>query len=154
MAIKMAENIQALFEKYDENKDGSISAQELLNVVRDMELPWTNKLVHAMIRERQLNADKKMDLYDFPGVVNALKGIKKSLNNPRESQEAMVATFNRIDKNGDGFLSSDELREGMSSIVGMELSSEAVDELVRVADNNMDGQVSIDEFVRMVTSFF
>ncbi|XP_066283595.1 calmodulin-4-like isoform X2 [Branchiostoma lanceolatum] len=150
----MADNIEALFDKYDVNKDGSISAQELLNVVKDMGLPWTNKLVNVMIRERQLNADVKMDLDDFPRVVDALKEIKKALRNPQETQEAMVAKFNKIDKNGDGFLSNDELKEGMTSVVGMELSNEAIAELVRLVDKNMDGQVDIKEFVQMVTSFF
>ncbi|XP_035676420.1 calmodulin-4-like [Branchiostoma floridae] len=150
----MAENIEALFDKYDVNKDGSISAQELLNLVKDMGLPWSNKLVNAMIRERQLNADVKMDLDDFPRVVKALEEIKKSLHNPRGTREAMMAVFNDIDKNGDGFLSTDELREGMASVVGMELSREAIAELFRGADSDMDGRVDIMEFVKMVTSFF
>ncbi|XP_078594521.1 uncharacterized protein LOC144872332 [Branchiostoma floridae x Branchiostoma japonicum] len=150
----MAENIEALFDKYDVNKDGSISAQELLNLVKDMGLPWSNKLVNAMIRERQLNADVKMDLDTFPRVVKALEEIKKALYNPQDTHLAMVAMFNNIDKNGDGFLSTDELREGMASVVGMELSHEAITELVRGADRNMDGRVDIVEFVNMVTSFF
>ncbi|XP_019616382.1 PREDICTED: calmodulin-4-like [Branchiostoma belcheri] len=147
-------DVQALFDKYDENKDGSISAEELLNVVREMELPWTNKLVSAMIRERQVNAKGVMDLNDFTKVVKSLEEIKKSLRNPEETQEAMVAAFNKIDKNGDGFLSHDELREGLSTVVGMELSAATIAELVRVADANSDGQVDVKEFVQMVTSFF
>ncbi|CAH1244823.1 CALM1 [Branchiostoma lanceolatum] len=147
-------DVKALFDKYDENKDGSISAQELKNVVKEMDLPWTNKLVSAMIRERQRNADGIMDLKDFTQVVKSLEEIKKALRNPDETQEAMVAAFNKIDKNGDSFLSHDELREGMSSVVGMELSKETVAELVRVADANSDGQVDIKEFAQMVTSFF
>ncbi|XP_035677208.1 calmodulin-4-like [Branchiostoma floridae] len=151
---KTAENIEALFQKYDVNKDGSISAQGLLNLAKDMGLPWSNKLVNAMIRERQLHADVKMDLDTFPRVVKALEEIKKALYNPQETHEAMVATFNYIDKNGDGFLSTDELKAGMASVVGMELSSEAIAELIRLADYNMDGQIDIAEFVKMVTSFF
>ncbi|XP_078613485.1 calcium-binding protein E63-1-like isoform X2 [Branchiostoma floridae x Branchiostoma japonicum] len=147
-------DIQALFNKYDENKDGSISAQELKNVVKEMDLPWTNKLVSAMIRERQRNADGVMDLKDFTRVVKSLEEIKKALRNPDETQEAMVAAFNKIDKNGDGSLSQEELKEGMSGVVGMELSPETIAELVRIADSNSDGQVDIEEFVKMVTSFF
>eukprot|EP00058_Branchiostoma_floridae_P028099 XP_002613590.1 hypothetical protein BRAFLDRAFT_93634 [Branchiostoma floridae] len=115
---------------------------------------YTSVNVKAMIRERQLHADVKMDLDTFPRVVKALEEIKKALYNPQETHEAMVATFNYIDKNGDGFLSTDELKAGMASVVGMELSSEAIAELIRLADYNMDGQIDIAEFVKMVTSFF
>ena len=54
------------------------------------------------------------------------------------------------DKDGDGFISAAELKQTMTDL-GQELTDEEVDEMMREADIDGDGQVSFEEFVTMMT---
>ncbi|XP_789976.1 calmodulin-2/4 [Strongylocentrotus purpuratus] len=57
--------------------------------------------------------------------------------------------FNAMDKNKDGFLSADELREAMSTIA-QPMTDEQIDAFIKRADYNEDGKFDRDEFTMMV----
>lgn len=52
---------------------------------------------------------------------------------------------------GNGFISAAELRHVMTNL-GEKLTDEEVDEMIREADIDGDGQVNYEEFVKMMTS--
>ena len=54
-------------------------------------------------------------------------------------------------QDGNGFISAAELRHVMTNL-GEKLTDEEVDEMIREADIDGDGQVNYEEFVRMMTS--
>ena len=58
---------------------------------------------------------------------------------------AVQATWNMLDKDGDGSVSAAELQERLSKLEG--LSVKEVEELVRVADTDGNGEVDYQEFV-------
>lgn len=51
-----------------------------------------------------------------------------------------------FDKDGNGFISAAELRHIMTNL-GEKLTDEEVDEMIREADVDGDGQINYDEFV-------
>ena len=53
--------------------------------------------------------------------------------------------FKIFDKNGDGYISSDELKKLMITF-GEDLSDAKVNELIKEADKNGDGRVTFEEF--------
>jgi len=59
--------------------------------------------------------------------------------------------FSLFDKDGNGFISAAELRHVMTNL-GEKLTDEEVDEMIREADIDGDGQVNYEEFVTMMTS--
>jgi len=59
--------------------------------------------------------------------------------------------FMVFDKDGNGFISAAELRHVMTNL-GEKLTDEEVDEMIREADIDGDGQVNYEEFVTMMTS--
>ena len=61
------------------------------------------------------------------------------------------ADFRVFDKDGNGYISSAELRHVMTNL-GEKLTDEEVDEMIREADIDGDGQVNYEEFVAMMTS--
>ncbi|XP_009704721.1 PREDICTED: calmodulin, striated muscle, partial [Cariama cristata] len=69
-----------------------------------------------------------------------------------DSEEEIREAFRVFDKDGNGYISAAELRHVMTNL-GEKLTDEEVDEMIKEADcnNNNDGQVNYEEFVRMMT---
>ena len=65
------------------------------------------------------------------------------------SAEEIKEAFKVFDKDGNGFISAAELRHIMTNL-GEKLTDEEVDEMIREADVDGDGQINYDEFVDMM----
>jgi len=75
-----------------------------------------------------------------------------SVKNLSEKDEAQLKDlFRQYDKDGDGFITDNEVREFFKSL-GKTLSEEEVTEQIKEADNDGDGRVSFEEFVQVVKS--
>ncbi|AWP18776.1 putative calcium-binding protein 5 isoform 6 [Scophthalmus maximus] len=59
--------------------------------------------------------------------------------------------FREFDIDGDGSITSDELRHAMVKLLGEQTSKNEIDAVVREADNNGDGTVDFEEFVGMMS---
>jgi calmodulin len=64
--------------------------------------------------------------------------------------EELRQAFAVFDKDGNGFISSAELRQVMANL-GEALSQEEVDAMIKEADNDGDGQVNFEEFKKMMS---
>jgi len=68
-----------------------------------------------------------------------------------DTEEDLIDAFKVFDKDGNGFISAVELRHVMTSL-GEKLSDEEVDEMIKEADTDNDGQINYHEFVKMMMS--
>ncbi len=66
-----------------------------------------------------------------------------------DSAEEIKEAFKVFDKDGNGYISAAELRHIMTNL-GEKLTDEEVDEMIREADVDGDGQINYDEFVDMM----
>ena len=64
-------------------------------------------------------------------------------NNFYPSEEEIREAFSVFDKDGNGFISAAELRHVMTNL-GEKLTDEEVDEMIREADIDGDGQVNYE----------
>ena len=72
-----------------------------------------------------------------------------SKENDENAEEEMLEAFKVFDSDGNGMISSDELRQIMANL-GEKLTEEEVEEMVKEADIDGDGQINYEEFVRMM----
>lgn len=84
---------------------------------------------------------------DFPAFLGMMDRKMKDTDNEEEIRDA----FCMFDKDGNGYVSAAELRHVMTRL-GEKLSDEKVDEMIRSANTDGDGQVNYEEFVRMLVS--
>ncbi|KAK4358468.1 hypothetical protein RND71_020697 [Anisodus tanguticus] len=66
-----------------------------------------------------------------------------------DSEEELKEAFRVFDKDQNGFISAAELRHVMTNL-GEKLTDEEVDEMIREADVDGDGQINYDEFVKVM----
>jgi calmodulin len=69
-----------------------------------------------------------------------------------DSEEEIREAFRVFDKDGNGFISAAELRHVMTNL-GEKLTDEEVDEMIREADIDGDGQVNYEGITSLLLKF-
>merc|ERR1712224_383466 len=115
------------FALFDKDGDGTITTKELGTVMRSLGQNPTEAELHDMINEVDADGNGTIDFTEF------LSLMARKMK----------------DKDTNGFISAAELRHVMTNL-GEKLTDEEVDEMIREADIDGDGQVNYDEFVKMM----
>ena len=134
--------LQDVFDQFDKDKDGKISAKELENAMQSMGQNPTVDEVQEMMREVDLNQDGKIDFDEFMYLMT------KS-SSDTQTEDEVINAFRVFDKEGNGLISSAELKHIMMTI-GDKMTEEEADEMVNEADIDEDGMINYEEFVRMM----
>ena len=124
------------FALFDKDGDGTITTKELGTVMRSLGQNPTEAELQDMINE--VDADGNGTI-DFPEFLNLMARKMQDTDSEEELKEA----FKVFDKDGNGFISAAELRHVMTNL-GEKLTDEEVDEMIREADVDGDGQVNYD----------
>jgi len=82
---------------------------------------------------------------DFPEFLSLMARKMKDT----DTEEELIEAFKVFDRDGNGFISAAELRHVMTNL-GEKLTDEEVDEMIREADVDGDGQINYEEFVKMM----
>ncbi|CAL9174352.1 unnamed protein product [Musa hybrid cultivar] len=121
---------------------GCITTKELGTVMRSLGQNPTEAELQDMINE--VDADGNGTI-DFPEFLNLMARKMKDTDSEEELKEA----FRVFDKDQNGFISAAELRHVMTNL-GEKLTDEEVDEMIREADVDGDGQINYEEFVKIM----
>ncbi|KAH7522506.1 hypothetical protein FEM48_Zijuj07G0145800 [Ziziphus jujuba var. spinosa] len=121
---------------------GCITTKELGTVMRSLGQNPTEAELQDMINE--VDADGNGTI-DFPEFLNLMARKMKDTDSEEELKEA----FRVFDKDQNGFISAAELRHVMTNL-GEKLTDEEVDEMIREADVDGDGQINYEEFVKVM----
>uniref|UniRef100_A0A3B4BK07 EF-hand domain-containing protein n=1 Tax=Periophthalmus magnuspinnatus TaxID=409849 RepID=A0A3B4BK07_9GOBI len=137
------------FSLFDKDGDGTITTKELGTVMRSLGQNPTEAELQDMINE--VDADGNGTI-DFPEFLTMMARKMKDTDSEEEIREAF-RVFDKVQgavQDGNGYISAAELRHVMTNL-GEKLTDEEVDEMIREADIDGDGQVNY-EFVQMMTN--
>eukprot|EP00439_Symbiodinium_sp_Y106_P027281 s7146_g3.t1 len=113
--------------------------------------------VFVLIAAGEVDADGNGTI-DFPEFLSLMARKMKDTDTEEElieafkdtdTEEELIEAFKVFDRDGNGFISAAELRHVMTNL-GEKLTDEEVDEMIREADVDGDGQINYEEFVKMM----
>jgi len=170
-----------LFTAMDTNERGKVSEMEVHNLLSALGYSVSKQELHELtggkvmlnqdefikvltgfVKQKKLETELENLLNVFHDCKNKLKdgdvkdsGKRKSLVERcmigELEEEEIRDAFIVFDRDGNGMVSASELRHVMSSL-GDDLTDEEIDEMIREADVNGDGQIDFGEFKILLTS--
>lgn len=126
------------FRLFDKNGDGTITTQELGTVLRSLGQTPTEAELKEYVNVVDVDGNGKIDFTEFLTMMQDM-----------DNKEVIREAFRVFDKDGNGFISAAELRHIMTNL-GEKLTDEEVDEMIKEADVDNDGQINYEEFVTMM----
>ncbi|XP_028123940.1 calmodulin-like protein 8 isoform X2 [Camellia sinensis] len=121
---------------------GCITIEELATAVKSIDQIPTEEDLQSMISEVDVNGNGTIEFGEFLHLL-ATK-MKES-----EAEEELKEAFKVFDKDQDGYISPNELRNVMFNL-GERLTDEEVEQMIRDADLDGNGLIDYKEFVRMM----
>ncbi|OIW34165.1 EF-hand [Coniochaeta ligniaria NRRL 30616] len=132
-----------VFDLFDKDHTGDITAEELGEVMKGLGLNPSDSELHDLIAEADVNKDGSIDFNEF---LNMMARTVKEVDNEEELKNA----FKVFDKDGSGTISAIELRAVLQHL-GENLTDDDLDEMLKMADKNGDGNIDYEEFVHIMT---
>ncbi|KAJ7489346.1 calmodulin 1 [Mycena latifolia] len=132
------------FSLFDKDGDGTITTLELGTVMRSLGQNPTEGELQDMINEVDADGNGTIDFNEF------LAMMAKKFQDT-DSEEEIRQAFAVFDKDGNGTISVSELQQVMRSL-GEKLTDREVEEMIREADTDGDGEINYDEFLKMMTA--
>ncbi|KAI7860180.1 calmoduline [Circinella umbellata] len=137
------EEYKSSFQQFDKDGNGTIDARELGGVMKALNMSVSEVEVKSMIRELDADGSGSIDFEEF------LSMLSRTKFNGNDAQQELLETFKVFDKNNDGTISANELREVMSNL-GERMSEAELEQMLLEADANKDGVINYEEFVKML----
>ncbi|BFG13976.1 calmodulin-like protein 11 isoform X2 [Prunus yedoensis var. nudiflora] len=127
---------------FDKDGDGCITVDELATVIRSLDQNPTEEELQDMISEVDVDGNGTIEFAEFLSLMaNKMKET--------DAEEELKEAFKVFDKDQNGYISATELRHVMINL-GEKLTDEEVEQMIKEADLDGDGQVNYDEFVKMM----
>lgn len=140
------EELRILYKNFvdlDVDKSGLLEPHELMDVPELCE----NPIVQRVISVFDKNRDGKLSYFEFISGLSSLADFSCE-------EDKLKFAFRIYDTNDDGFLSNGDLFSTLKILCADNLTDiqiqQAVDRTIVMADQDLDGQISFDEFTEFV----
>ena len=132
--------LKNIFDKYDSNKDGNVTSDELANILKAININASDEEIKEIIEELELEGNNEINFENFVSMVNRRE---KDV----DTEEEVLKAFKFFDKEGNGLININDLKHIMIT-VGKNISEAEIDDMLKEADLDMDGFINYEEFIR------
>ncbi|KAI7735000.1 hypothetical protein M8C21_019798 [Ambrosia artemisiifolia] len=140
--VRIEEELEHVFKKFDVNGDGKICASELGSIMGSLGHHPTNEELQNMIKEVDADGDGFIDLEEF--IELNTKDIDSS-----EVLENLKDAFSIFDIDKNGLITAEELLDVLKSL-GEDCTITESRKMIAGADRDGDGMINFDEFKDMM----
>ncbi|CAH1262978.1 calmodulin-like [Branchiostoma lanceolatum] len=142
------DELRQAFWEFDRDRSGTIDGKELINVMRSLGLNPTDLQVVELIDSVDTDGSGTIDFPEFVQLMtHQLKDTAAAY-----SEEMLSEALRVFDRDGLGYVSAHELRHLLTHI-GDRMTNREVDELLKLADVDSDGQFNYHDFVRVLAGY-
>ena len=136
-----------MFQMFDKDGDGRITKKELNDSLKNLGIIIPEKELWQMIDKIDVNGDGCVDIEEFGELYKTIMVEEDD----EMGEEDMKEAFNVFDRNGDGFITVDELKAVLSSL-GLKQGKtlEECRKMIMQVDVDGDGRVDYKEFKQMM----
>ncbi|KAF8566341.1 hypothetical protein P879_06954 [Paragonimus westermani] len=134
------------FQYIDKDKDGVIRPDEMLNLYHVLGQRATLEEVKTNMSRLSSNQSGRITVVDFMNILG------RSLST-RSCEYELPEVFKLLDRNGDGYISPEELAQRLTAVMETTTREEALIILESI-DVDGDKQISLEEFMALMRSGF
>lgn len=134
--------IKEAFDLFDTDGSGSIDSKELKVAMRALGFEPRKEEIKRMISEVYKDGSGTIEYPEF----EEMMAVKIAERDPREE---IIKAFKLFDEEGTGKISFKNLKR-VARDLGETLSDEEIQEMIDEADRDGDGEVSLEEFIRVM----
>ncbi|KAK3317204.1 hypothetical protein B0T22DRAFT_164704 [Podospora appendiculata] len=134
--------IKEVFDVFDKDHTGDITADELGHVMKELGLNPSDSELQDLVNEADTNKDGVISFDEFLGLMSM--AVKET-----DSEQELLNAFKVFDQDGSGTISTEELRNVLRSL-GENLTDAELDEMIQMADKNGDGHIDYQEFAQIM----
>lgn len=139
-------SLQDIFNFIDKDGNGSIDKYELTKGLQAMGCNPTEADIQSLMddADSKVDANGKIEFAEFVELIEAHQKTKD------DEREALAKAFKTFDKNEDGLISKEELRQALTTLGLTKLTDDEVDELFAEADTDESGFLDFNELIRVI----
>merc|ERR1719309_307490 len=151
-SFKGAQEVQAAFQKFDVNKDGKISCEELKNGLNGSGLKLNDQEVMTIFAMADIDGDGEICQDEFSALLggSSSSGPAPSSGGSMKfkSVDEVKNAFKRFDANNDGHLDRNEFKQLVAACGGG--SDAGADDLFKQGDTDGDGKIDYQELIKLM----
>ncbi len=134
--------IKEAFNLFDTDRNGTIDVRELKAAMRALGFEMKKEEVKKMLSDLDKDVNGQISFDEFTGMMTGKMG-------DRDSVEEITKVFHLFDEDKTGFITFRNLKRVCQEL-NENLTDEEIQEMIYEADRDNDGQISIDEFIRVM----
>ena len=131
-------NFDEIFFKFDPTKQGKVSFSEFEAVLLKLGTELTRPEILEIFTEAKSTQEEFLTKEEFDKFL-ANKVFGKGF------EDDLVSAFLTFDRDGDGFITKDELQLAVG-FIGEKIVDEEIEKIIRQTDKDQDGKISFSDF--------
>ncbi|KAI8118695.1 Calcium-binding protein E63-1 [Lucilia cuprina] len=158
-------DLRTAFDLLDRNRDGRVTANELQFMLKNLGINVRDEIINDLIREASHSGNGLINEAEFLQWVGRIQALRDEQSQQQQQQqqeenaskpdelddvtEDLIAAFRVFDRDGNGFITRDELQTAME-MIGEPLNETQLTQLLAIADLDQDGKINYEEFTRLL----
>ncbi|CAN8328227.1 unnamed protein product [Cochlearia groenlandica] len=135
--------IKEIFDLFDVDGSGSIDARELNVAMRSLGFEMNDQQINELMAEVDKNQSGAIDFEEFANMMTTKFG-------ERDSTDELSRAFKIIDHDNNGKISPRDIKQ-IAKELGENFTDNDIEEMIEEADRDKDGEVNLEEFMKMMT---